>query len=60
MEVELQLAAFKMSAIGTPIALAFDLDPPKVECAENLSASMPANFMILFHQWPIVTACRFC
>ena len=31
MDVELQLAAFRMSAIGTPIALAFDVAAPSVE-----------------------------
>ena len=50
MELELQLADFKMSAVGTPTALAFDVDAPRVECAEKQSVSMPADFMILFNQ----------
>ena len=53
MEAELQLAAFKMSAVETLTALAFDVDAPWVECAENLSVSMQADFMILLNQWPL-------
>lgn len=49
MEVKLQLAAFKTSAVGTPTALAFDVHAAQVECAEKLSVSIPADFMIFFN-----------
>ena len=45
-----------MSAVGTPAALAFDVDAPRVECAVKMSVSMPADFIIPFSQWLMVAS----
>ena len=56
MEVELQLAALSMSTVATPTALALEVAAPRAECAEKASVLIPAFFITLFSQCPIVTA----
>lgn len=52
--MELQLADFMMSAEDTPTVFALEVAAPRVECAENISVSIPAAFMVAFNQCPIV------
>lgn len=54
MDIELQLAAFRISAEDTPAAFAFEVAAPRVEWAEKIWVSIPAAFMTLLIQWPIV------
>lgn len=56
MEVELQLAALRISPADTPADLALEVAAPRVECAEKMLVSMPAECITLFSQWPIVAA----
>ena len=53
-KVELQLATFKMSAVGILSVLAFDVDAARRDYAEKMSMLLPADFTIPFSQWPIV------
>ena len=44
----------RISAIGTPTAFTFDVAAPHVECAIKVEVSIPASFMQLFGQCPMV------
>ena len=50
----LQSAAFNISGIETPAALAFDVAAPLVKCAENIEMSIPDCSIILLSQCPTV------
>ena len=56
MEVELQLAALRMSDVDTPTRFAFEVDAPLVEWAEKVLISIPADFTVAFNQCPTVAA----
>ena len=53
MEVELQLAALRMSDVDTPTRFALEVDAPLVE---KVLISIPADFMMAFNQFPTVAA----